>query len=349
MRLLRTIRQDDFHRDMGYILFQVFLMIVTGISLSMILIHLINQRPLVNILTAGVMALFGVLWLYLSRDEEHYALSRISFSVFIALVYVPFGYITSPGSLSAMPYLVLFSAFILSLIARKPWEYVFPLLIVVEHVLLLYTEVLYPQWYEPYQTVESRIMDLSLNYTVISLFMVFTLKYIMGRYNKHNKKLLDISLTDALTGLYNKRYIDDFAEMEFVQAQRENTLISLAIVDLNNFKNINDQLGHVEGDKVLQDIAEIIRNNIRSYDICARYGGDQFLILLPGTREDQARKQIIRLNEKFDNFALKYQESKFSVSIGIADSSDRNFRDVLKMADKDLYPNKMNKKGAYGE
>ncbi len=285
-----------------------------------------------------------LLWLLFSKDHDNYTAARISFLIIVSVVYVPFGYLTSPGSMGVMPYITFFVIFLSSVIAVKKWEYLFPVITIAEHLGLLLLERDNPEIVPLFSSSRQRLLDLSINITVISLFIMATLYYIMRRYSAYNRNLANLSITDALTGLYNKRYIDSFAEMEFSRAEREGTPLSLVFIDLDNFKRINDQLGHLEGDKVLIETAEIIRKNIRNYDICARYGGDEFLIILPHTTEDEAMEQYERLDKFFTEYSEKYRIQGFSVSSGIASRKNLTFKEVLELADNRLYHEKEKRK-----
>lgn len=146
--------------------------------------------------------------------------------------------------------------------------------------------------------------------------------------------------TDALTGLANRRFVDDSLQQHL--QQQPNTLLPLAVVlaDLDHFKHINDSFGHAEGDKVLQQIAQIFRQKLRQQDFAIRYGGEEFLLLLPHTTlADAARvADKVRASIAQQRLLPQHPELVITCSFGVALLSDPNqFKDAIAQADKALY------------
>jgi diguanylate cyclase (GGDEF)-like protein len=109
------------------------------------------------------------------------------------------------------------------------------------------------------------------------------IKHLQERLREMQRKLEEQSITDALTGLKNRRFFDERLHEEFRRAQRYGDYLSLVMIDLDHFKDVNDRYGHPGGDAVLREAAALIRASIRDPDICARYGGEEFAIILPKT------------------------------------------------------------------
>ncbi len=163
------------------------------------------------------------------------------------------------------------------------------------------------------------------------------------------KKLKDELQTqathDSLTGLYNRRYLEDHSPLSFTDPSRGPT--SLLMVDIDNFKSINDSYGHGLGDKTLQLLAETLRAECRSNDLICRYGGDEFIVILPNTPQDSALKKAewIRKSFRLNTPSSLPELDQSSISIGIATSPDNAdcFEKLYNSADKALYAAK--KKG----
>jgi diguanylate cyclase (GGDEF)-like protein len=109
------------------------------------------------------------------------------------------------------------------------------------------------------------------------------IKHLQEKLREAQRKLEEQSVTDALTGLKNRRFFDERLHEEFRRAQRYGDYLSLIMIDLDHFKEVNDRFGHPAGDLVLREAASLIRASIRDPDICARYGGEEFAVILPKT------------------------------------------------------------------
>jgi len=136
-----------------------------------------------------------------------------------------------------------------------------------------------------------------------------------------NKKLELLSITDALTGFYNKRYLNRILESELGRAKRYDLNLSLMMIDLDYFKEVNDTHGHPFGDVMLRNVTETIRRNIRETDWPTRYGGDEFVVILPHTGMDRAYYLAKRIHADVRALRMAAPNGdvvKQTVSIGIA-------------------------------
>ncbi len=323
--------------DIRYVIFRSFIIFTGTISLIFTVVHILLQRPLVNILTSLVSLGLCLFWFFFSGNRAKYTLSRISFLAVFSLVWLPLGYLTSPGSYSAMPYLVIMAAFMLTVIVKNPWEYVFPLSMVIQMPFLFRMEIWYAHLFERYTSEEYRINDLTMNFTVVILTVILTAMFLMRKYRDFNSLMYDLSIQDDLTGLYNKRYLMKALEQEKNRAERTGREFTLFFLDLDNFKKVNDNLGHMEGDRILQELSEILRNGIRNYDLAARYGGDEFILLFPGTLPEDGKVYMQRLEIELKEFCRKYSEFNLAVCWGMSHSRGKTPEEILSEADRNLY------------
>ena len=166
-----------------------------------------------------------------------------------------------------------------------------------------------------------------------------------------HERLKWMAVRDPLTGLLNRRIMETVLNREFKRAQRYKSPLSLAFIDLDDFKVINDRHGHECGDALLKYVAGQLGDTTRDSDVVARYGGDEFVIILPGTSVQEASKLLQRLQQHFRDRPMRHKEKVIAVSIsfGVASMADRNATDpgsLLREADTMLYNIKKNKKTA---
>ncbi len=151
-----------------------------------------------------------------------------------------------------------------------------------------------------------------------------------------------LAITDPLTGLYNRRRFYDCLKKDFASTKRYAHALSCIIIDVDHFKKINDRYGHLVGDAVLKDLAQIISSSLREVDIVSRFGGEEFAILLPHTSKDGAVKVAERILTKIRAATFKYDEAtlKTTASIGVASMEDVKKGDsdeIIRLADLALY------------
>lgn len=176
---------------------------------------------------------------------------------------------------------------------------------------------------------ECKIVD------VIEDKTVYELEKKLGEMNK-------LIVIDELTKCYNRRYINEKLPIDIESAKSNKLPLSIAMIDIDYFKLINDKYGHLIGDLVLKDITNIIKNNIRRKNDCiARYGGEEFLILFNDTSKEEAYNLSNKIKSILEKSILKYDdiEIKITISVGIATlTSEVNDMDkLLRIADENLY------------
>lgn len=163
------------------------------------------------------------------------------------------------------------------------------------------------------------------------------IKKILENVNASIDMLYEAAIHDEKTGLYNSKFFNNILEMEMEKAQRGKQKLSLLIIDIDFFKKVNDTYGHIKADEILEHIAKLMINSARKYDIVARFGGEEFVILLPETSLEKAKKFCNRIRKKIheDKFLKKFN---ITVSGGIAAYKKKESKKFFyKRADKALY------------
>jgi len=150
-----------------------------------------------------------------------------------------------------------------------------------------------------------------------------------------------MTIVDGLTQIYNKRYLQESLEREIVRSRRHGRDLSMLMIDIDHFKNINDTHGHLAGDFVLKELAGLVQTRIRRDEVFARYGGEEFAVVLPETTLDGAALLAETLRQKVAEREFVFHEDTIRVTISIGGAElkeeDRFANDLIRRADERLY------------
>ncbi|MHC1783784.1 MAG: diguanylate cyclase [Anaerolineaceae bacterium] len=166
----------------------------------------------------------------------------------------------------------------------------------------------------------------------------------MDKIEQLQAELREQTLRDPLTGLYNRRYMSETISREMARSDREKSPVSFIMADIDHFKTINDLHGHQTGDRFLVEIAGLLKDNARSSDIVCRYGGEEFLLMLPGATTDDAARRAEELRQKIANLLVRQNgnDLKVTMSLGVSTFPEHgcDATDVIGKSDKALYLSK---------
>lgn len=159
-----------------------------------------------------------------------------------------------------------------------------------------------------------------------------------------NRELQRLSSTDRLTSLYNRGHWEEMLRQEYARHRRYDSGAALVMFDIDHFKAINDRHGHQAGDAVIRQTADLIRQNMRDSDVAGRYGGEEFVVLLPDTDKDGALIFAERLRRSIEAHEVVHEQAqiRFTVSLGIADLNmpTQSHAQLIEWADSALYASK---------
>ncbi len=163
----------------------------------------------------------------------------------------------------------------------------------------------------------------------------------MEKIEQLKEELHEQAIHDPLTGLYNRRYLNETLAREITRVERENKSLSVIMSDIDHFKMINDTYGHPVGDKFLVEIASLMKKNARDSDIVCRYGGEEFLLVFPGTALDSAARRAEEIRQQCAEIIIQHEgkDLKVTVSIGVATypTHGKEAEEIIIKADKALY------------
>ncbi|NPA41256.1 MAG: GGDEF domain-containing protein [Aquificae bacterium] len=159
------------------------------------------------------------------------------------------------------------------------------------------------------------------------------------------KELEEAAFYDPLTGAYNRKFIIEYIHEEFRKSKRLKSEFAILLVDLNDFKHVNDTFGHDAGDRALKIVYRELKSVLREYDLVARWGGDEFLIVLPSGQSSEVMEVVNRLTS---DFYVMYKGLKITLSVGYAcfPQDGNSLKELIDVADTRMYKSKKLKKEA---
>ncbi len=206
--------------------------------------------------------------------------------------------------------------------------------------------------------------DGSVSYLVVRNISHYSIKEILSDYlsnvlktsvtilieTKKREEMRLLSLTDEITGLYNQRKLVEDLDLYISRFQHDRSAFALLFVDIDYFKNVNDQFGHVVGSQLLIDMAKVVKAQLRSTDLVYRYGGDEFIVLLPRTTIEESKMIALRISEAVKGAEFDIDREKkyrLSLSVGIAEypTDADTAKSIIEFADKMMYMSKKSGRG----
>jgi diguanylate cyclase (GGDEF)-like protein len=192
-------------------------------------------------------------------------------------------------------------------------------------------------------TTDDEIAILAKNFNLMVDRLEEQIRTLDQKVQEKTLELKYLAITDSLTGLYNRRYFAEIASEIFELGKREHETISMIMLDIDKFKKINDTYGHQAGDKVIIALAKILHDLKRESDVACRYGGEEFVLLLPKTHSKGAFILAERIRKMVEQFQVSTDNSthiQFTVSLGVSEvdyHEDANIESLIRRSDNAMY------------
>ena len=197
-------------------------------------------------------------------------------------------------------------------------------------------------------TGQRKLLYITIAIALVILLLtlsIFRVSRLRKQTNKElarlNEQLYEFATTDDMTSLFNRRHFLEIAQRELDQLQRTKKMGAVLMIDIDHFKNINDSHGHAAGDQILIEVAKLLKDNLRDYDIVGRIGGEEFAMFLPNSHIETATQIAERIREKTANLSTSFQQKSISLTISVGltaiQENEKSIDSIINRADKALY------------
>ncbi len=311
-------------------------------------IAIFANAPWICTVSLGIFGLLSFLYfVLLLRFNLYLPTFYYTFALVLTVpLWFSFGGSQGPMPLTFIPILLLINLFF-----RGFKRHFFFVILLVWALTLIVLEQLQVSPVFQFTELTPRLTLLTSGTGLFLLLIYAMLRVIMGYYDeekekvrianielmKKNQELQDLALRDRMTGLFNHQHSLDVLNQECLRASRHNYPLSIIMLDVDFFKRVNDTMGHQAGDKVLIQAAEILRLCSRQVDAIGRYGGEEFIIILPQTPLMGAVDVAERIRREFQRQDFFEDSTKITVSLGVAEYNGEEPELFVEYADKELY------------
>jgi diguanylate cyclase (GGDEF)-like protein len=324
----QQVDKDNFE-TLFYWIFLLSGLILTVLTSLMNFILGLSTYTIILPLFSGGFA-FATHLFYYKRKKETAALFIIINNNFF---FSPFMWLTNSGFKGGFQYFLFLFLIISITVLKGTTRFIIVSLYIMTAFILMIVEANFPEIIMKLsEGNQNNVIDMIFS-IILSLIIITVITFILTNlYTYRQKKIIELSIKDPLTKQYNRRYlISALDDLYHSDSQEINNKFAV-FIDVDNFKMINDQLGHVEGDKILCNLCKTINDNVRSSDYLARMGGDEFVLILNTENPKIAEKLVKRIVKK------AAEETKVTISAGLTPlKGKKNIYDLLEKADKLMY------------
>lgn len=301
------------------------------------------------LLTLVYCVVFNVVTFFMMNQTKLYNLAMLIVSYNINIIVLPLVFIFGNGADTGI-YLYFITGLVITALFIDGYKMAISLVIQsVWYGLIFYFSYLHQDRLDQFvsNTNISPSLSIIINIFLISLTLGPLIRMLSVEYEDERKvvlklvnKLEDLSIKDPLSGAFNRRFLFSYLDEAIERYKKDGNPITLIIFDIDKFKELNDTYGHLVGDEVIVNVVKVLQHSCRSYDIVSRYGGEEFIVVLPGASEETAYFRADQMRQKVEDSILSasISERKVTISGGIALYSNKmTVESFIDAADKNLY------------
>ncbi len=327
---------DDLRTDM----LKVILLLIILTSTIAAGINIIANRSVTAVILPLTLTLvLFVLYVYRKKwIGGHFV--RLTIIILINFVYLPLDWYHSLGMTGPMPYYAFLTIILTLFFLNNKWEILIPVISSILIIVLYKVELNNPELIMNDLSRGALLNILMANFILVISMILIIISVVINHFRRGQRQLYQMSMTDYLTGVYNRRYLIESLESIINKSKRDEQPFQILFMDVDKFKLFNDTYGHVKGDQVLITLGRVLKKAVRSYDVCGRYGGDEFVVVLPNTSYDKAEEVVRRIKKDFHEELETLSFADVTISIGISSGQNKTVRDIIDEADQKMYKNK---------
>ena len=310
-----------------------------GMLIGAVLSAVLLSEPVSMYLFASVVVCIIVAYLLQFFKVVSLNTATLIYFTYLCFIFVPVNWYFTDGLVGATPYIaVIIMLAIMIVFTGKTLKIIHIIYLAMLFILLVYSAITTPVLADMLLIIYK-----SVAFFVAIVLIAFYMMFMLKKYDQMHNMFLNGSIRDELTRMLNRSVLDvviEYVETFYQSKQMDYVMI---MIDVDNFKKLNDEYGHVVGDIVLRNTAECIREHMREEDFVIRYGGDEFLVVLLGASTENAKRIFERVeNEQKCRSLLDFN---ITVSRGYAERSEcKTPKEVIELADKRMYENKESKR-----
>lgn len=318
-------------------------------SMLATLVNFITQTGPIGLIVCSICTVLCLLLLPIITKSKNLDIPVYVFSFGLNFIVFPMLYFTVGGINSGIPlFFVVGIVFTILLIDNNIISGIIVFSVFVWDFLVMMYDKAHPEFAAKFCVMDDNIyLDTFLDFIVVSLCISLIVKVLLVNLRKQQEKtdmllaqMEELAVKDPLTGAYNRRFLIKYLESGISSAKEENRNMAIVMFDIDKFKRINDDYGHLVGDEVIKALASTLITSCRDYDIVSRYGGEEFVLVMPGATEETALVRAEQIRETFSKLKIAAEiDRPVTISGGVAEikQSIKKPEDFIAIADDHLY------------